>query len=1080
VVRLRDDVRSGELSLAVFAADLHDVVLGKARRIYRDPAEFFALTYPTFNLRELAKEVALRLARRSDKAVRQLELTYGGGKTHALITLYHLVTDPESLPDLPAADEFRQHAGIPLPRARVAVLPFDKLDVEKGMEVRAPGGQSRWLKHPWSALAFQLAGPDGLATIHPDGRDEERQSPPAEPLLADLLERPQREDLATLVLIDEVLMFARVKVGLDPAWRGYLETFFQCLTQAATKVDRCAVVASLLATDPRRSDRLGKDLTRGFYAIFRRERERGVEPVVKADVAEVLRRRFFTPDSIKDREAFRPHVVAALKGLADLDDQTRREGKAVEDRLLSSYPFHPDLTDVLYEKWTNLEGFQRTRGVLRTFAMALREAEGWDTSPLVGPAAFLAEPECAEVSDAARELTSIAATEEYEGKRQEWAAILSGELGRAAAIQDEYPGLSGRELEQAVVATFLHSQPVGQKAATRDLTLLVGATRPDRIELDKALRQWAQESWFLDDRLAETVTPEGEPKLPTAWRLGSRPNLKQMHHEALGRVTAVAIDEVLLNRLGKLKHLTEGASAAGAAVHKLPASPRYVDDDGTFRYVVLGPRAASEVGKPSAQARRFVEETTAPDRPRVNRNAILLAVPSREGLEAARARIRDHLAWQDVRSQLEGQEIDPTREATLAANLGSSGGEIGTALKEAWCLAATVSKDNAIEAFKVRPGDENLFSRIKGDKRSRIHEAAVNAEALLPEGPYDLWKEGETARRVRDLVGAFAQLPHLPKMLHRQAVLDTLVAGCREGLFVLRLPRPDGTARTWWRVEPDEGTLTDPVLEVALPESAVLSEPDPSQLAPHHLPGLWPEEGGIASKDLHDYFSGGHVVSIPREGYEEPLAVPRAERAAVDAAVTAAVEQGLLWLVRGPASICGEPIPAGVLTEDARLQGPPEPVPATRLLPEALPAAWKDGKTTALGVSSALSAETDDILPWPAVRQAIRGALAARLLELAPDSGPWPCDVTGAGAVKLRPPEAPPPRKTHLVAEAELETHQVQDLADATGILAEVAAGHELRYKLRLELALDPQPDEQTREELDRILGEIHQDLKLE
>ncbi|MBI4317403.1 MAG: hypothetical protein HY675_02845 [Chloroflexi bacterium] len=80
VVPLRDDLKSGELSLAVFAADLYDVGMGRARRVYQDTREFFTLTYPTFNLRELAKDVAMRLAGRNDKAVRQLELTYGGGQ----------------------------------------------------------------------------------------------------------------------------------------------------------------------------------------------------------------------------------------------------------------------------------------------------------------------------------------------------------------------------------------------------------------------------------------------------------------------------------------------------------------------------------------------------------------------------------------------------------------------------------------------------------------------------------------------------------------------------------------------------------------------------------------------------------------------------------------------------------------------------------------------------------------------------------------------------------------------------------------------------------------------------------------
>ena len=190
VVKLREDVRTGELSLADFAADLHDVVMQKGTRpVYENPGHFFALTYPTFPLRELARDVALRLAGRNSKAIRQLELTYGGGKTHTLVALRHLVHDPDALPALSAVDQFRSHVGAPLPAARIAALCFDKLDVEKGMEVRGPAGELRWLKHPWSVLAFQIAGEEGLRALHPDGASDERETPPAEPLLADLLSR---------------------------------------------------------------------------------------------------------------------------------------------------------------------------------------------------------------------------------------------------------------------------------------------------------------------------------------------------------------------------------------------------------------------------------------------------------------------------------------------------------------------------------------------------------------------------------------------------------------------------------------------------------------------------------------------------------------------------------------------------------------------------------------------------------------------------------------------------------------------------------------------------------------------------
>ena len=193
VVALRDDLRSGALSLASFAADLYEVAMQKGQRpLYENPAQFFALTYPTYNLRELAKDVVQRLAGKNQKAVRQLELTYGGGKTHTLITLYHLVNDPARLPTLPAVQECIQHIGMTPPQARVALLPFDKLEIEKGMEDRGPNGDARWLKQPWSVLAYRSPAMTVCAAPR-RGEAAERDTAPAENLLVELLRLPERE-----------------------------------------------------------------------------------------------------------------------------------------------------------------------------------------------------------------------------------------------------------------------------------------------------------------------------------------------------------------------------------------------------------------------------------------------------------------------------------------------------------------------------------------------------------------------------------------------------------------------------------------------------------------------------------------------------------------------------------------------------------------------------------------------------------------------------------------------------------------------------------------------------------------------
>jgi len=1084
VVKLREDLKSGELSLSIFAADIYDVIMGKAKPVYQNPEEFFALTYPTFNIRELARDVIVRLAGKNDKAVRQLELTYGGGKTHTLITLLHLVKDPGHLPDLPSVKEFFEHAGMTPPKSRVAVISFDKLDVEKGMESFDPNGKARWLKQPWSILAWQIAGLDGLSLLHAEDKDEERESAPAENLMNDLLAMPGKNGLSTLVLLDEVLMYAREKIGFDPVWRSRLQNFFQYLTQAATKVDKCAVVASLLATDPKKSDDLGKAITKDLYDIFRREKEEGVQPVVKEDVAEVLRRRFFTVESIRDREAFRPHVVSALKGIMNLDDKTRKEGKAAEERFLKSYPFHPDLTEVFYSKWTSLEGFQRTRGVLRTFALALREAEKWDQSPIVGANVFLGDPESDDISGALRELSSIAEAEVYEGKRQAWEGILQGELSKARSIQLESGGLKFRESEQAVIATFLHSQPIGRKALTSELMILLGHNRPDKIELEKALKEWADISWFLDESaLSETEEgPDGQKKLPNSWRLGSNPNLRQMHNEAVRtKVSSDIVETLLIDHIGNNKFLTAGASASGAKVHNLPQKPRDISDDGEFHFAVLGPSATSDSGKPNPQAKRFIDETTAKDRPRVYRNAVVLAGPSKDGLEVTRDRIRDYFGWEEVRSELKGQEIDPIRSAMLATYIDDSRKAIPEAIGQAYCIVITVSEKNEVQAFKVTPGDEPLFQTIKSDSRSRIQDTAVTAEALLPGGPYELWKNGETSRRVKDLVGAFAQFPHLPKMLNRQAILETLINGCFEGTFVLQLTRPDRSVRTFWRERPDENALKDPSLEVILPEAAELSSLLFQLIAPEKLPALW-KKPELQYQDMLDYFSGGHVEMIPKEGYEEPITIPKMERNFLDDIVNEAVRAEKIWLTSGPASILGEAIPIGVLTPDAILQGPPEPISAVDLLPDNLQGAWSADNTTALAIATALSKKLGKTLPWTTVKEAIDGGLKARFLELSEGSTPWPSDFAGAQTVKLRipkeqPPPPPPPPEDLLVAEAYLEPNQIQDLSDQIPELTKITVGQDLRYRIQMELKGDENRDEIAKK-INELLKDVSDDLE--
>lgn len=1078
VVQLKDELRSGELSLAEFAADLHEVILQQGRRpVYEEPGRFFGLTYPTYSLRELVRDVASRLAGKSDKAVRQLELTYGGGKTHTLITLFHLFRDPDSLPEAAAVREFREHAGGTLPGAHVAALCFDKIDVERGIEgVRSPDGETRSLRHPWSVLAYQLGGDDALRAISGEGDAEERETPPAEPLLVKLLELPRERGLGTLVLVDEVLMYAREKAGHNQVWRDRIMDFFQYLVQATTRVDRAALVASLLATDPaKQQGETGQVLIGQLFDVFRRQKEEGVQPVGKDDVGEVLRRRFFVPESLRDKAAWRPQAIGAVRELARLEETIRKARKAEEGRFDASFPFHPDLSDLFYSKWTHLPGFQRTRGILRTLAMALRESETWDSAPLVGPAALLRAPDKEGISDALRELAGVAVSETGEGATTDWPALLEKELEIARGVQDELPALSaGREVEQAVVAVFLGSQPAGSKLATPELLRLTGAAGPDGIVLRKGLLRWRQLSWFLDDEDAEGG-PDPETDLPGSWRLGNRPNLRQMHDQACrDRVTAAAVDAAVEEAIRKAGALTDGAQAAGATVHRLPQTPGDVGDDERFRYVLLGPLAASESGKPSALARRYLAETTGVDRPRVHRNAILLAVPSRDGLEALRSGVRSLLGWEEVRSQLQGQSVDPLRRVRLDRSLKKGRERIPDVVRQAYCIVVALGAEGQSQAFKLPGAVGKLFLEIKGDERSRIQETAVDAEALLPDGPWDLWREGEDSRLVKDLAGAFARYPHLPRMLRARAIRDTVLQGVERGLLVARLSRPDGSRRTWWRESVPPESAADPALEVVLPEKAILDRLAPELLAPNALPGLWPDSGGggLPFAGLARYFGGGLSAKVPREGYEDVVVIPSCPVEALEGAVHRAVEEGILWLRNGPTSVWKEEVPPGVLDDDAMLLPPPAELVPQDLTEETLSDAWRNGETNGVALAQALNRARKDTMPWTLVREGIENAVRSRWLEV--KDGNTSVRYERAGALVLGRPEAVPPSPPPLgdsAVEATLDLVQLQDLGERAPELMQLAAGCDVSFRVVAEFGEDA--SENVRKELAAALREI-------
>ncbi len=190
--------------------------------------------------------------------------------------------------------------------------------------------------------------------------------------------------------------------------------------------------------------------------------------------------------------------------------------------------------------------------------------------------------------------------------------------------------------------------------------------------------------------------------------------------------------------------------------------------------------------------------------------------------------------------------------------------------------------------------------------------------------------------------------------------------------------------------------------------------------------------------------------------------------------------------MNGEVSVWAEEVPAGFVNDTAQLFAPPPPLEGAAVLPEKLPSAWQEDTTNAHLIHKALSSKRGKILPWTLVARALDEAFRLGLIERSFDSGPWPCDLGGAAAVKIVARKIdvkePPPLKHYgsKVASADLKTHEVQDFADHIDALREATAGHPLRIRVTVEIGNGSQIDQMVIDKVNGVLGQVKAGWKVE
>jgi hypothetical protein len=355
------DIQYGHLDESIFAANLADVAAGTGREIYTSPEMFFQKTYFTAGLKNIARRVVQGLngGQDADNRVISLQTGFGGGKTHTLISLFHLAKWGQKATRSEYTKEHLANTGEPkFKSAHIAVFTNTTNDPAQGRTV-----DGLTIRTLWGELAYQLGGSSAYEVIRVN--DEKQIAPKG------LFKKVLEQCKPCLILIDELADYcvsaSAVKVEASNL-SDQTVSFMQELTEAVTGTDNCVLIATLpasaqeLAASPISSQIL--------TALENRITRVGanMKPVEDDEIFEVVRRRLFEDLGSEDEIEKVISSYSALYQSLPSEIPSYALKSEYRDQLKKSYPFHPELIDIFRLRWASNPFFQRTRGVLRILA----------------------------------------------------------------------------------------------------------------------------------------------------------------------------------------------------------------------------------------------------------------------------------------------------------------------------------------------------------------------------------------------------------------------------------------------------------------------------------------------------------------------------------------------------------------------------------------------------------------------------------------------------------------------------------------------------------------------------------------
>jgi hypothetical protein len=725
------DIRAGRVDESLFAASLSDVVAGRGPLEYQDPVAFFHQTYPTRGLVNLLTAVLGRLAGTGPgEPVIQVQTPFGGGKTHGLVALYHLFRSPESLSGSEALHKALQGSRAPaVPQTRV--VTFDGV-------VADPLGRT-----PWGSLAAQLGRYEKLQ------EHDARRLTPGKDLLMELL-----AGAPTLILMDEIVVYA-IKAR---DFKAQVLAFFQELTEAVRGAERCALVVTLPSSAPYGEE--GERVLDQLQRIFGRL-EAVYTPVEGTEVYEVIRRRLL--EQVGDPMEAKRVAEAYWQMYQRLGEDIPAEARdlAYRERMQRAYPFHPQVIDTLYERWSTFPNFQRTRGVLRLLANVVADLyTRQHPAPLIQAAHLnLAHP------DLRREFIRHIGNE-YEG-------VIAADIVDTNAKAQRLDREMGSEYARFGVASglataiFFGSFSGGERRGVTVPYLRLALLQEDipPAIVGDALQRLENELWFLH-------VEKG------LYQFRNRPNLNRVILEREEAVREEDISEEVRTRLQRM-------AGNEMRVTLYPQASGDIPDSRELKLAILSGDHPGREPATTQFARELLDR--AGTGYRAYRNTLLILAPDAGEFKALQKQVRRLLALRNIqgdRSLLETLSHDDMQ--TVRGKLRDAEGTLDFQLLSAYRHLARACAETArwMDLGLPTTGEQGSLAR-------RVREYLKSQDLLLERlAPRHVVEKAfgpeEQEKPLGEVFDAFLRYPHLPLLESEEVLRRAVIQGVAEGVLGVR------------------------------------------------------------------------------------------------------------------------------------------------------------------------------------------------------------------------------------------------------------------------------------------------------